>query len=170
MKDLSCVHWQWSQRYIIAWGMPVYRADHLMRTKTHELSDDHSDIWVKWWQFSDLIKALAKNYLWHDMKSLRVVSHWWWHVFYTKYSITRTQAWHFDHKVTYNIRTAKPDLLKLSPNYDFFIDHIWTERFHLRSWFSRAIIHLSPIPPTFLKVIWLFSTRVYRMDLFPLQK
>lgn len=46
MKDASCVHWQHSQRYnSITKGMPVYRVDLLIKSNTHELPYDPSDIW-----------------------------------------------------------------------------------------------------------------------------
>lgn len=70
MKGVSCIHQQHSQRYnSIAGGMPVDRADLLVRPNNCESSDDPTDIWVKQLQYSGLIKALAKSYLQRDRVS-----------------------------------------------------------------------------------------------------
>lgn len=83
MKDVSCPHWQHSWRYnSVARGMPANRGDLLMRSNTHELSDDPSDTWVKQLQHSGLIKALAASDPWHDIEFLPVSGQWWGHGFF----------------------------------------------------------------------------------------
>lgn len=63
MKDVNYVHRQHSPKYhSIARGRPVYTGD-LTRLETHELPDNHSDIWVKQPQCSGLTEALAKSNL-----------------------------------------------------------------------------------------------------------
>ena len=155
MKDASCAHWQHSWRYnSVARGMPANRGDLLMRSNTHELSDDPSDTWVKQLQHSGLIKALAVSDPWHDIDSLPVSGQWWWHGFFLVRQHLHWEPRHYTWatgKVTYTTRTAKPDLLKLSPDHDFW----WVTFEHVKNLILQS--YNSPFPnnhPIPLKFVW----------------